>query len=97
LFKKGSNFYGGFNRFIYWVFYLTISKLSGAAPYFIFRTFLVVILLPNWVKWQSGSGRAGGWGAAWGMSGVKFATVCYWVTPRGVGPCYSPRMNSQLP
>jgi len=38
-----------------------------------------------------------GWGAAWGMSGVKFATGCYWVTPRGVVPCYSPRMISKLP
>ena len=36
-----------------------------------------------------------GWGAARGMSGGKFATGCYWVTQRGVGPCYSPRMNSQ--
>ena len=37
-----------------------------------------------------------GWGAAWEM-GVKFATGCYSVTLLGVGPCYSPRMNSQLP
>jgi hypothetical protein len=24
-----------------------------------------------------------GWGAAWGMSGVKFAMGCYWVTRKG--------------
>jgi hypothetical protein len=38
-----------------------------------------------------------GWGAAWGMSGMKFAIGCYWVTPaRGRPVLFSPKIFQRL-